>query len=98
MLFAVICTDCPGALERRLAARPTHLAYLEGRVETLIHAGALLDPNGQPTGSLFVLDVPDRAAAEAFAAGDPYAAAGVFESTVIRPFRPVFKDGARVPA
>jgi hypothetical protein len=33
------------------------------------------------------------AAAEAFAAADPYAKAGLFESVVIRPFRTVFKDG-----
>ena len=37
-----------------------------------------------------------RAAAEAFAAADPYASAGLFESSVIRPFRQVYKDGARV--
>jgi uncharacterized protein YciI len=96
MLFAVICTDRPGVLERRLAARPAHLQYLEGQVQHLIEAGAMLDPNGQPVGSLFVVDMPDRAAVEAFASGDPYAAAGVFESTVIRPFRSVFKDRARV--
>jgi len=31
-----------------------------------------------------VIDVADRAAAEEFAKGDPYAKAGLFESTVIK--------------
>ena len=96
MLFALVCTDRPGALERRLAARPEHIAYLERHVASLVHAGALLDPQGNPCGSLFVLDVADRDAAEAFAAGDPFATAGVFESAAIRPFRQAFKDGAKL--
>ena len=40
--------------------------------------------------------MPDRAAAEAFAAADPYAFAEVFASTTVEPFRLVFKDGAKV--
>lgn len=96
MLFAMICTDRPGALELRMATRPTHLAYLEGQAAMLVEAGALLDAEGKPGGSLFLLEAPDRAAVEAFAAGDPYAKAGLFEATVIRPFRGVFKDGAKL--
>jgi uncharacterized protein YciI len=98
MLFALICTDRPAALETRMANRPTHLAYLESRKAELVHAGGLLDPDGKPCGSLFVVDMPDRAAVEAFAAGDPYAKAGVFEASVIRPFREVFRDGVKVAA
>lgn len=96
MLFALICTDKPDAFDQRMATRPAHLAYLESRMGELVQAGALLDADGKPRGSLLVIDVADRPAAEAFAAGDPYAKAGVFESAVIRPFRVVFKDGAKV--
>lgn len=96
MLFAIFCTDRPGALETRMSNRPQHLAWLEGRVAELVSAGAVLDPEGKPCGSLLVIEAADRAAAEAFAAADPYAHAGLFESTVIRPLRLVFKDGARV--
>jgi uncharacterized protein YciI len=56
----------------------------------------VLDPEGQPCGSLLVVEAADRAAAEAFAAADPYAKAGLFESVVVRPFRAVFKDGRQV--
>ncbi len=96
MLFSIACTDKPGALETRMATRPEHLAYLESRQASLVLVGPVLDAAGNPCGSLLVVDVPDRAAAEAFAAGDPYAKAGLFESVVIRPFRAVFKDGAKL--
>jgi uncharacterized protein YciI len=56
----------------------------------------VLDPAGNPCGSMLVVEAADRAEAEAFAAADPYAKAGLFESVVIRPFRAVFKDGAAV--
>ena len=44
---------------------------------------------GFPAGSLVVLDVPDRAAAEAWAAADPYAKAGLFAAVTIRPWNRV---------
>jgi uncharacterized protein YciI len=94
MLFAIICTDKPGRLETRLAVRSTHLSYLERYAEKLVHVGPLLDDNQRPCGSLLIVDVADRAEAEGFAASDPYAKAELFESTVIRGFRTVFRDGA----
>ncbi len=96
MLFALICTDRPASLEVRMATRPDHLAYLERYATKLVQVGPLLDTEGRPCGSLLIIDVEDRAAAEGFAAADPYAKAGLFESTIIRPFRPVFRDGERV--
>jgi uncharacterized protein len=96
MLFAMTCTDRPASLELRTATRPSHLAYLAEHADKMVTGGALLDAEGKPCGSLLVVDVADRAAAEALAAGDPYAKAGLFESTVIRPFRQVYKDGTRV--
>jgi hypothetical protein len=96
MLFAIVNTDRPGSLDLRLATRPAHLAYLEGEVSKIVIGGATLDAAGNPAGSVLVVDVADRAAAEAFAAGDPYAKAGLFESSVVRPYRQVFKDGAKV--
>jgi uncharacterized protein YciI len=96
MLFAIYCTDKPASLALRMATRPAHLEYLSGLGAPLVHGGPLLDPEGKPCGSLLLLEAADRAAAEAFAAGDPYAKAGLFESCVIRPLRTVFRDGALV--
>jgi uncharacterized protein YciI len=93
MLFTLVCTDKPRSLELRLAVRPAHLTYLETYADKLNLAGPLLDPDGRPCGSLLIIDVEDQAAAAGFAEADPYAKAGLFESVIIRPFRPVFKDG-----
>lgn len=98
MLFAITCTDRPGSLDLRMATRSAHLDHLRAHEHSLVLVGPLLDAEGRPAGSLLVVEAADRAAAEAFAAADPYAKAGLFESTVIRPFRTVFKDGAAVPA
>ena len=96
MLFAIVSTDRPGGLDLRLATRPTHLAYLTMYAERIIHGGPMLDADGRPCGSLLLIEAEDRAAAEGFAASDPYAKAGLFEATVIRPFREVFRDGEMV--
>ena len=94
MLFAIICTDRPDSFEARLAAREAHLRYVATCADRVIQGGPLLDDGGRPCGSLLIVDVEDRAAADAFAAGDPYAAVNLFESVVIRGHRSVFRDGA----
>lgn len=88
MRFALICRDKPGALQTRLDNRAAHLAYIEatGCVEM---AGPFLDEAGQMVGSLVILEVADRAAAEAWAAGDPYARAGLFDSVTIQAWKKV---------
>lgn len=96
MLFALINTDRPGCLDLRMATRPAHLDWLAGEQSKIVTAGGLLDTAGQLAGSLIVVDVADRAEAEAFVAGDPYTKAGLFESTVVRPFRQAYKDGKKV--
>ena len=83
-----------GSLDLRLSTRPAHLAYLESQGARLITAGPLLSDDGQtPLGSLLLFEAESRADAEAFAAGDPYAGAGLFESVAIRPWRRVFPKG-----
>ena len=98
MLYAIICQDVPGSLEKRLASRPAHVARLtqlqgEGR---LILAGPhpLIDsedpgPAGF-SGSLIVAEFPSREAAIAWASEDPYCIAGVFASVSVKPFKRVF--------
>jgi len=98
MLYAIIATDVPDSLERRLAARPDHLARLEqlkseGR---MILAGPhpAVDSNDPGsagfTGSLVVAEFESLQAAEQWAAADPYQAAGVYGSVVVKPFKQAF--------
>ena len=82
MLVALMAHDKPGALQTRMDNRAAHLAYIE-QTGVVTQAGPLLDGEGQMCGSLIVLDVKDMAAAENWAAGDPYARAGLFERVTI---------------
>ena len=66
MTFALMAWDKDGALPVRMENRPDHLAYLES-TGVVQKAGPFLDAEGQPCGSLIVLDVPDLAAAQAWA-------------------------------
>lgn len=87
-MFALICTDKPGAIETRKANRDAHLAYI-AETGTVLQAGPFLDGEGAMCGSLIILDVADRAAAETWAAGDPYARAGLFSDVRIEAWKKV---------
>ena len=86
MLYAVICRDKPGALQTRMDNRPAHLEYL-GR-GGVVFAGPFIQA-GQPVGSLVVIEAESPAAAEAWAAADPYATAGLFAGVEIIEWRKV---------
>jgi uncharacterized protein YciI len=96
MLFTIACHDKPDHLALRMTTRPNHIAYVGQFAADLVVAGPMLDDQGQPCGSMFVMECPDRAAAEAFVAADPYTKAGLFGRTTIHAYRLVFKDGAPV--
>ncbi len=94
MLFALICNDKPGHLQLRLDTRNDHVAFLNelNAKEVLRFAGPFLDSDGKPNGTLAVVEAADAAAANALAAKDPYAIAGLFESVEIRPWNWVFNS------
>ncbi|HLN25069.1 MAG TPA: YciI family protein [Patescibacteria group bacterium] len=90
MLFAVTCVDKPNHLEVRLANRSAHLEFLKGILDQLVAAGPTFADDGTSmNGSLVIADFPDRAAAEAYFANDPYAKADLFESVTIRAYKKV---------
>jgi len=97
MLYMICATDVADSLEKRLAARPDHLARLnalkdEGR---LIMAGPFpaidsADPGPAGfTGSLVVAEFTSLDAAQAWADADPYVDAGVYESVLVKPYKKV---------
>ena len=97
MLYAIIAEDVEGSLEKRVAARPKHLERLnklrdEGR---LIIAGPCpaIDSNdpGEAgfSGSLIVAEFDDLESAQAWADTDPFVAAGVYSSVVVKTFKKV---------
>ncbi|MEZ5910996.1 MAG: YciI family protein [Paracoccaceae bacterium] len=82
MLAALFCRDKAGALQTRTDNRSAHLDYIK-TTGVVAQAGPLLDEAGQMCGSLIILDVADMAAARAWAGGDPYAKAGLFDSVTV---------------
>jgi uncharacterized protein YciI len=96
MLFAISAIDKPDSFGLRAATRETHVGYLDSIVAQMLVAGPVLNADGQSIGSLLIVEAENQAAAEAFAAADPYAKAGLFASVTIRPYRLVYKDGARL--
>ena len=86
-LYAVICTDKAGHLDTRLATRDAHVAYLKST--PVVQAGPFLDAEGKMCGSLVIIEVETRAEAEAWAANDPYALAGLFDAVRIEEWKKV---------
>lgn len=80
-LFAVICRDKPGALQTRLDTREAHLAHIRDS-GIVAMAGPLIE-DGEMRGSLVILDTADLAAAQDWAAADPYKAAGLFQTVEV---------------
>ena len=95
MWYAVISEDVPDSLQKRLAARPAHVA----RLEQLKSEGRLLLAGPHPaidaqdpgpagfTGSLIVAEFASLADAKAWADTDPYVGAGVYARVTVKPFR-----------
>ncbi len=94
VLYVIYAEDTADSLEKRLAARPAHLARLEllhdeGR---LITAGPMpaVDSNDPGpagyTGSTVIAEFDSLEAAQAWANDDPYIAAGVYASVSVKPF------------
>ncbi len=95
MLYAIIATDHPDSLEKRLAARPGHIS----RLQTLQNEGRLLlagpfpaidspDPGTAGySGSLIVAEFPSLEEAQGWANADPYVTGGVYAGVTVKPFR-----------
>ena len=98
MLYAIAGQDIPGSLEKRLAARPAHVARLQSLQEEgrLILAGPFpsVDASDPATagfsGSLIVAEFASLPDAETWAQADPYVAAGVYAQVTVKPFKKVF--------
>ncbi|ODC04121.1 hypothetical protein BFW38_11890 [Terasakiispira papahanaumokuakeensis] len=98
MLYAIISEDIPNSLEKRMQARPAHLA----RLETLQAEGRLVLAGPHPaidsdqpgdagfTGSLVVAEFESLEAAHAWADADPYVDAGVYSKVMVKPFKKAF--------
>ena len=87
-LFVCECIDGPQAPELRKQTAAAHHAYQGTIIKRFFAHGPLRDDDGIGLeGSLFIVEVADRAAAEALVAAEPMAAAGVFDEIRITRWR-----------
>ena len=98
-LFAIQTADKPGMADVRAAIRQTHLDYLEERRDVVVLGGVTYGADGAKDGSVWIVNLPDRAAAEAFAAEEPFVKAGLFAWVRVRQmnkgqWNPAAADGA----
>ncbi|WP_370316882.1 YciI family protein [Pseudoalteromonas sp.] len=98
MLYMIYSTDVENSLEARKSARPAHLARLQELDDQnrLFTAGPLPAIDSEDpadagfTGSLVVAEFDSLEAAREWAANDPYITAGVYDNSVVKPFKKVF--------
>ena len=97
LFYAITGEDVPDSLDKRLAARPAHLARLNELKDAgrLVLAGpfpAIDSPDPGPagfSGSLIVAAFDSLQAAQSWADADPYVAAGVYARVSVKPFKKV---------
>ncbi|MGW6918096.1 YciI family protein [Kitasatospora sp. NPDC054939] len=88
MEFFVHHRDRPGSLPLRDELLEAHWAYMDGYAAELIARGPTMADDGRtPTGSVHIVDLPDAAAARAFAFDEPNYQAGAYRDVLIRPWR-----------
>ena len=94
MLYMIVGEDVENSLEKRMAARPNHVA----RLKQLIYDGRLVLAGPNPaldtsepgdagfSGSLIVAEFESLEAAQAWADEDPYIKDGVYANVTVKPF------------
>jgi uncharacterized protein YciI len=88
MLYIMYNEDRPDGQAIRNATRATHLAYLERHRDIVVLSGGTLAEDGTTrTGSVFIINVPSREAAEKFSAEEPFRKAGLFQTVKITRMR-----------
>ena len=98
MWYVIFSQDVENSLEKRLGARPAHLA----RLQELQDEGCLLTAGPMPaidsndpgeagfSGSTVIAEFESLQQAQDWADADPYVDAGVYKQVTIKPYKKVF--------
>ncbi|MFJ3981284.1 YciI family protein [Streptomyces fungicidicus] len=90
MEFFCFHRDRPGSLALREELLEEHWSYMDRYASELIARGPTFAEEGEtPTGSVHIVDLPDPAAARAFALDEPNYQAGVYRDVLLRRWRNV---------
>ncbi len=86
MEFFCYHRDRPGSLALREKLLEEHWSYMDRYASEMITRGPTLDGD-TPTGSMHIVDLPDPAAARAFAFEEPNYQSGVYRDVLLRRWR-----------
>ena len=86
MLYCLICIDRENSIETRMLNREAHLNYVR-ETNVVKFAGPFLSEEDTMIGSLIVIDVDSKEAAESWSKNDPYRKADLFQKTEIFKFK-----------
>jgi uncharacterized protein YciI len=90
MEFFCYHRDRPGSLALREELVEEHWSYMDRYAKELIARGPTFADDGEtPTGSVHIVDLPDPAAARAFAFEEPNYQAGAYRDVLLRRWRNV---------
>ncbi|MFD7994828.1 YciI family protein [Streptomyces mexicanus] len=88
MEFFCYHRDRPGSLPLRDQLLEDHWSYMDGYAKEMIARGPTFADDGDtPTGSVHIVDLPDPAAARAFAFDEPNYQAGAYRDVLLRRWR-----------
>ncbi|GAA0595407.1 YciI family protein [Streptomyces crystallinus] len=88
MEFFCYHRDRPGSGKLRGELIEAHWSYMDGYEKELIARGPTFAADGEtPTGSVHIVDLPDPAAARAFAFDEPNYQAGAYRDVLVRRWR-----------
>ncbi|MFE6358746.1 YciI family protein [Streptomyces sp. NPDC057806] len=80
--------DRPGSLPLREKLLEEHWSYMDGYAARMIARGPTFAEDGDaPSGSVHIVELPDAAAARAFAFDEPTYQAGVYRDVLVRRWR-----------
>ncbi|MDH3739637.1 MAG: YciI family protein [Alphaproteobacteria bacterium] len=99
MLFAIARRDKSGMADSRAQLLSAHADYQKQFMAHIVFGGGLVtdgtdidnfeyteDGIHAVVGNVLIVDVPDRATAEALHNNDPYTKGGLFDTVIIEPF------------
>lgn len=88
MEFFCYHRDRPGSVKLREELLEAHWSYMDGYAKELIARGPTFADDGEtPSGSVHFVDLPDPAAARAFAFDEPNYQAGAYRDVLVRRWR-----------
>lgn len=98
MIYLFRLIDRPDGTALRLRLRPEHKAYLARVAERIAFAGPLTHDDGVTMiGSVLAIDFPDRAAATAWLADEPFTRAGLYAGVEVHAFVNLWPQKAGFP-